>query len=152
VGLRVLRQTVRAAASAFEQVGLLRLMVYHGFQFKEALRWNTDTGDETSYWTAKLVAELDTWSGTIDRYLRWMEILSRASDELVRSLGADAVSLRRQVLLSCAFAAGSCRWTFGCARRSVCVALFAGNPSRGCRTGSQQQSVSFVRRRLTPQK
>ena len=100
VGLRVLRQTVRAAASAFEQVGLLRLMVYHGFQFKEALRWNTDTGDETSYWTAKLVAELDTWSGTIDRYLRWMEILSRASDELVRSLGADAVSLRRQVLLS----------------------------------------------------
>jgi len=100
VALRVLRQTVRAAASAFEQVGLLRLMVYHGFQLKEAIRWNADTGDETSYWTAKLIAELDSWSGTIDRYLRWMEVLSRASDELVRSLGPDAVSLRRHVLLS----------------------------------------------------
>ena len=100
VALRVLRQTVRAAASAFEQVGLLRLMVYHGLQLKEAMRWNADTGDETSYWTAKLIAELDAWSGAIDRYLRWMEVLSRASDELVRSLGAEAVSLRRQVLLS----------------------------------------------------
>jgi cyclic beta-1,2-glucan synthetase len=100
VALRVLRQTVRAAASAFEHVGLLRLMVYHGLQLKEAMRWNADTGDQTSYWTAKLIAELDSWSGTIDRYLRWMEVLSRASDELVRSLGTDAVSLRRQVLLS----------------------------------------------------
>src|SRR5688572_27607094 len=100
VALRVLRQTVRAAASAFEQLGLLRLMVYHGFQLKEAMRWNAETGDETSYWTAKLIAELDAWSNTIDRYLRWMEVLSRASDELVRSLGPDAVSLRRHVLLS----------------------------------------------------
>ena len=62
VALRVLRQTVRAAASAFEQIGLLRLMAYHGLQLKEAMRWNADTGDETSYWTAKLVAELDAWS------------------------------------------------------------------------------------------
>ena len=100
VALRVLRQTVRAAASAFEQVGLLRLMVYHGFQLKEAMRWNVETGDETSYWTAKLIAELDAWSNTIDRYLRWMEVLSRASDELVRTLGPEAVSLRRQVLVS----------------------------------------------------
>ncbi len=62
VALRVLRQTVRAAASAFEQIGLLRLMAYHGLQLKEAMRWNADTGDETSYWTAKLVGELDAWS------------------------------------------------------------------------------------------
>ncbi|HZJ00680.1 MAG TPA: glucoamylase family protein, partial [Gemmatimonadaceae bacterium] len=81
-------------------MGLLRLMAYHGFQLKEAMRWNADTGDETAYWTAKVVGELESWSRTIDRYLRWMEVLSRASDDLVRSLGHDAVSLRRQVLLS----------------------------------------------------
>ena len=98
VAMRGLVQTVRTPAEGFEIAGQLRLAGYQALLLKGSAGWSTEAGDEASYWVGKLVAELDAWSVTIDRHLRWMEVVARASEALVQSLGATAVDQRRRIL------------------------------------------------------
>jgi len=56
------------------------------------------SANEQSYWISRLAHELEACSQTVYRYLPWMEILSQPPDSFVRSLGPDAVKLRRRAL------------------------------------------------------
>ena len=51
-----------------------------------------------SYWAAQLETQLDLWIQSVNRYGRWIELLSTPTDEFLLSLGSDAPDLRRRAL------------------------------------------------------
>ncbi len=63
-----------------------------------AARFRPVSADQQSYWISRLARELGACSQAIQRYLPWMEILSQPPDSFVRTLGPDAVKLRRRAL------------------------------------------------------
>ena len=95
VALDGLRSAVREGPAGIEKIGRLRLAAYFIAQLKQAQRWQAGIGDERTYWALKLAAELQNWADVIDRYLRWMEVLSQASDDALLTLGPSFAELRR---------------------------------------------------------
>ena len=96
--LNGIRSAIKSGAQGFEKISRLRLAAYYVTQLKQVQRWQAGTVDEKVYWALKLASELESWVQAIDRYLRWMEVLSEASDEALFTLGPSFVQLRRDAL------------------------------------------------------
>jgi cyclic beta-1,2-glucan synthetase len=93
-----LRLTLRESVQGIDKISRLRLAAYYAAQLKQAQRWQPGLADEKAYWALKLTSELESWIAVIDRYLRWMELLSQASDEALFTLGPSFVQMRRDAL------------------------------------------------------
>ncbi len=98
VPIRQLRQLLHAGPETQELIGRLRLAMGSARQIIEVKRWASPGGDECSYWATRLVAEITSWTETVDRYLRWMETLTRPPDSFLRVLGEEAVEHRHRAL------------------------------------------------------
>ncbi len=96
--LRVLQRLLRGKVEGHELIARLRLATTPMQQLRESGRWPDVEGEERSYWLGRLTAEIDSWTATLDRYLRWMETLTQPPDRLLADLGEDTVKLRRRVL------------------------------------------------------
>ena len=96
--LKGLRSAINIEARGLETISGLRLAAYYVAQLKQVEKWQAGPVDEKTYWALKLASELESWVRTIDRYLRWMEVLSQASDEALFTLGPTFVQLRRDAL------------------------------------------------------
>ncbi len=93
---RLLRSDLRD----YELIPRLRLISHSADPFRAVDKWESQSGGERAYWAARFVAEIDAWIEVVDRNLRWVETLSRPTDEFLRHFGRDVVELRRQVLRS----------------------------------------------------
>lgn len=97
--LQGLIEALQYHGEGLRSIGQLRLANYHVSTLRESTRWTADAADEVSYWVRKLGSEVSAWVSQVDRYLRWMEVLSRPGDDMLRTLGPDAVEQRRSVLM-----------------------------------------------------
>ena len=98
VALNGLRSALLPGTRGLETISRLRLAAYYITPLRGVQRWRSDTGDEKTYWALKIASELESWVHAIDRYLRWMEVLSEASDEALFTIGPSFVQLRRDAL------------------------------------------------------
>ena len=98
--LRALRRLLRGTAKGHELLTRLRNAVPPMQQLRDRGKWPESPGEDRSYWLERLTYELNSWTETVDRYLRWMEVLPQPPDSLLRELGDDAVRLRRRLLHS----------------------------------------------------
>ena len=98
VPIRQLRHLLHAGIETQAFIGRLRLAAGSARQIIETKRWASPAGDECSYWASRLVAEVTAWTETVDRYLRWMETLTRPPDSFLRVLGEENVEHRQRAL------------------------------------------------------
>ncbi|MGH9559686.1 MAG: hypothetical protein ACRD30_10635, partial [Bryobacteraceae bacterium] len=116
VPLAELRRLFRGKAEGHVIAVRLRLAAIVAREWIEARPWSSEggsqAGDERTYWSGRLSAEISSWNAIVDRYLRWMDMLADPSDAFIRGLGADAVRLRRRALRTApslaALARGNC--------------------------------------------
>jgi cyclic beta-1,2-glucan synthetase len=92
------QRTLRGNSQGNRILGLLRLVFHSIEQLQEVKRWQPAAVDERYYWAGTLIRECGAWIDVIDRYLRWMEILSHPPDSFLRTMGADTVRKRRRAL------------------------------------------------------
>ncbi len=101
--LQALRRLFRGSAEGHVLISRLRHAVNPVQQLQETARWQDashEAGAERAYWIARLARELVAWIDVVDRYLPWMETLTRPPDSFLRVFGEDAVKLRRDALLA----------------------------------------------------
>nr|AEQ20570.1 cellobiose phosphorylase [uncultured bacterium CSLD10] len=98
VPLRAVRRLLRGDLVQQEFVARLRMVSQAAAQLQEVRRWQTTPTDEPAYWASALAREAASWTATVDRYLRWMEILSRPPNSFLQSVSEELVSQRRQAL------------------------------------------------------
>ncbi len=84
-------------AQSSEIAGRLRLLRQSLEVLGDAKRW--ESGGEHVYWATRFVEESNAWNGVVDRYLGWMETLSRPPDSFLLPLGSDFLKLRRKAML-----------------------------------------------------
>jgi cyclic beta-1,2-glucan synthetase len=96
--VRALRRFLHGKPEGHELVARLRLAAGPMQQLRDLGRWPDTAGEERSYWLSRLTRELNSWIETLNRYLRWMETLTQPPDSVLRTLGEDAVQLRRRAL------------------------------------------------------
>ncbi len=96
--VQALRRFLHGKAEGHELVARLRLAAGPMQQLRELGGWGDWAGEERSYWLSRLSREIDSWTGILDRYLHWMETLAQPPDPALRSMGEDAVKLRRRAL------------------------------------------------------
>jgi cyclic beta-1,2-glucan synthetase len=54
--------------------------------------------DDSAYWAAKVAAEVKEWNETSDRYLKWIETLTRMPDTLLRQSSRTISEIRNRLL------------------------------------------------------
>ena len=91
---------MRSDLREFELIPRLRLVAHSADPFRDVSRWEAATGGDRAYWAARFVAEIDAWIEVVDKNLRWVETLSRPSEDFLAHFGKDVVELRRRVLKS----------------------------------------------------
>ncbi len=62
------------------------------------LRRSAGAGDEAAYWVAKLERQISEWINTLDRYMKWAEILTTEAEEALAPLGIETLDARRLAL------------------------------------------------------
>ena len=97
--IQALRRLFRGSPDGHVLISRLRHALNPVQQLQDTARWQ-DAGNEGAYWTSCLVRELNAWVEIVDRYLPWMETLTRPPDSFLRVFGEDAVKLRRDALLA----------------------------------------------------
>jgi cyclic beta-1,2-glucan synthetase len=100
VPLRELRRLFRGGVQGHELICRLRLAVVPMQQLADTRDWQTSPREERAYWVGCLNRELETWIQVVERYLSWMEALTRPPDSFLRSLGESAVKLRQRAVES----------------------------------------------------
>ena len=98
VPLRAVRRLLRGDLARHEFIARLRMASQAAAQLQQVRSWQTTPTDEPAYWALALAREAASWIATVDRYLRWMETLSRPPNSFLQSLGEDLVDLRREAL------------------------------------------------------
>jgi len=98
VPLRAVLRLLRGELAQHEFIARLRLASQAAVQLQEIRRWQTTPIDEPAYWASTLVREAASWTATVNRYLRWMETLSRPPNSFLHSVSEELVDLRRQAL------------------------------------------------------
>ncbi|MCU1335749.1 MAG: glycosyltransferase 36 [Bryobacterales bacterium] len=100
VPLRAIRRLLRGDVAQHEFIARLRMASHAATQLQEVRRWQTTPTDEPTYWASSLAREAASWTATVNRYLLWMETLSRPPNSFLQSLSEELVTLRRQALES----------------------------------------------------
>ncbi len=95
--VRTLRRLLRGKVEGHELMVRLRMVNHPTQQLQEIRRWQ-ESGDERAYWTSRLERDLNAWTETVDRYLRWMETLAQPPDSFLHPLGEDVVEMRARAL------------------------------------------------------
>src|SRR6185369_16443607 len=98
VPLRAIRRLLRGDLAQHEFIARLRMTAHAAAQLQEVRQWQTAPTDEPAYWASSLAREAASWSATVNRYLLWMETLSRPPNSFLHSLGEELVDLRRQAV------------------------------------------------------
>jgi cyclic beta-1,2-glucan synthetase len=93
---RLLRPDLRD----YEVIPRLRLVSHSADPFRDVNRWEAGTGGDRAYWASRFAAEVDAWIEVVDRQLRWVETLSRPTEDFLQHFGRDFGALRREVLTS----------------------------------------------------
>jgi len=62
------------------------------------LRRSAGTGDGAAYWAGKLERQISQWIHTVDRYMKWAEILTIEAEEVLAPLGTETLDTRRHAL------------------------------------------------------
>ena len=96
--LRELQRLLRGKAEGQDLIARLRLALAPLAQLRERAEWPDSAGEERTYWLGRFSRELHSRIAILDRYLGWMETLTRPPDSSLRALGDDAVRLRRRLL------------------------------------------------------
>jgi len=97
--LQELRQLLRRDAEGYHLVWRPNLGANAVQQMKDTGRWRDPAGEQT-YWILRMVEDLESWTGTIGRYLQWMQTLTLPPDTFLETLGDDAVQLRATAIRS----------------------------------------------------
>jgi len=97
---RAAARLLRSDLRQYELIPRLRLIAHSADPFRDVSRWEAASGGDRAYWASRFVAEIDAWIEVIDRNLRWVETLSRPSEDFLAHFGKDVVGLRRRVLRS----------------------------------------------------
>ena len=100
VPLRAVRRLLRGDLAQHEFIARLRMTSHAAAQLHEVRHWQTASVDEPAYWASALAREAASWTATVNRYLLWMETLSRPPNSFLHSLSPELVDLRRQALES----------------------------------------------------
>ena len=98
VPLRAVRRLLRGDVAQHEFIARLRMTSQAAAQLQEVRQWQTVPADEPAYWASSLAREAASWTATVNRYLRWMETLSRPPNSFLHSLSEELVDLRRQAV------------------------------------------------------
>ena len=98
VPLRAIRRLLRGELAQHEFVARLRMTSQAAAQLQEVRRWQTIPVDEPAYWASSLARESASWTATVNRYLLWMETLSRPPNSFLHALSEELVDLRRQAV------------------------------------------------------
>jgi cyclic beta-1,2-glucan synthetase len=98
VPLRAMRRLLRGDLAQHEFIARLRMASSAAVQLQEVRQWQTAPADEPAYWASSLAREAASWTATVNRYLRWMETLSRPPNSFLHSVSEDLVDLRHQAL------------------------------------------------------
>jgi cyclic beta-1,2-glucan glucanotransferase len=98
VPLRAVRRLLRGDLAQPEFIARLRMASQAAGQLQEVRNWQTAPADEPTYWASALAREAASWTATANRYLLWMETLSRPPNSFLHSLDEALVELRRQAL------------------------------------------------------
>jgi cyclic beta-1,2-glucan synthetase len=98
VPLRAVRRLLRGEVGQHEFIARLRMTSHAAAQLQEVRQWSTVPADEPAYWASSLAHEAASWTATVNRYLRWMETLSRPPNSFLHSLSEELVDLRRQAV------------------------------------------------------
>jgi cellobiose phosphorylase len=96
--LEGLQAALDESRTGIAAIGQIRLAGYHASVLRESARWSVTAENEPGYWIRKLIDETDQWIAQIDRYLRWMETLSRPSSDVVSGMGSQAAAKRAALL------------------------------------------------------
>jgi hypothetical protein len=86
VPLRALRRLLHSKVKGRDLIGRLRLAVNPVQQLQDIGRWPDSSGEERSYWVARLARELQSWTEALERYLPWMET-DPSADSFLRCWG-----------------------------------------------------------------
>ena len=97
---RAAARLLRSDLRQYDLIPRLRLIAHSADPFRDVSRWEAASGGDRAYWASRFVAEIDAWIEVIDRNLRWMETLSRPSEDFLAHFGKDVVELRRHLLRS----------------------------------------------------
>jgi len=100
VPLRAVRRLLRGDLAQHEFIARLRMTSHAASQLQEVRHWQTVPADEPAYWASSLAREAASWTATVNRYLLWMETLSRPPNSFLHSLSEELVALRRQAVES----------------------------------------------------
>ncbi len=95
---RATARLLRSELREHELIPRLRLVAHSADPFRDVGRWESGSGGDRAYWAARFVSEVDAWISVIDRNLRWVETLSRPTDDFLRQFGRDVPSLRSDAL------------------------------------------------------
>src|SRR6185437_4337323 len=87
---RLLRSDLRD----YEVIPHLRLVSHSADPFRDVIRWEAGTGGDRAYWASRFAAEVDAWIEVVDRQLRWVETLSRPTENFLEHFGHDFGALR----------------------------------------------------------
>ena len=98
VPLRAIRRLLRGDLAQHEFIARLRMASQASSQLQEIRHWQTMPADEPAYWASSLAREAASWTATINRYLLWIETLSRPPNSFLHSLSEELVDLRRQAV------------------------------------------------------
>ncbi|HYV62327.1 MAG TPA: glucoamylase family protein [Bryobacteraceae bacterium] len=98
VPLRAMRRLLRGELAPHEFIARLRMASHAAAQLQEVRQWPTAPADEPTYWASSLAREAASWTATVNRYLRWIETLSRPPNSFLHSLSEELVDLRRQAV------------------------------------------------------
>src|SRR5262249_15662068 len=92
VPLRAVRRLLRGDLAQHEFIARLGMASQAAAQLQQVGRWQTTTRDEPAYWASALAREAASWTATVNRYLRWMETLSRPPNSFLQSVSEELVS------------------------------------------------------------
>jgi len=95
---RAAARLLRSDLRDYELIPRLRLVFHSADPFRDVNKWESGSGGDRAYWAARFVAEIDAWIDVIERNLRWVETLSRPTEEFLLQFGWDVVGLRREAL------------------------------------------------------
>jgi cyclic beta-1,2-glucan synthetase len=91
---------LRSELRDYELIPRLRLVLHSADPFRDVGRWESGSGEDRAYWAARFVAEVGQWIDLVDKYLKWVQTLSRPAENLLLLFGREVTFLRRQALLS----------------------------------------------------
>ncbi len=98
VPLRAMRRLLRGDLAQHESIARLRMASHAAAQLQEVRHWQTSPADESAYWASTLAREAASWTATVNRYLLWMETLSRPPNSFLNSVNDELVGLRREAV------------------------------------------------------